>query len=132
MLLLLLEVLESGGEFRFYPRGTSMWPLLREGVDSVILQTVDRIKKNDICLYRRNNGEFVLHRVTRLCKDGTLCFCGDNQFKAECGVNRKQVIAKVSAIMKGEQRAGTGSAWYRLTRLSAPARALRFQKNKKA
>lgn len=131
MLPLMLEVLESGGEFRFYPRGTSMLPLLRQGVDSVILRSFGTIKKNDICLYRRNNGEFVLHRVVKCCKDGTLCFRGDNQSVTECGIRREQVIAKVVAVMRGDTRTKTGSVFYRLTHLSAPARALRFRGRKK-
>ena len=35
------EVLSSGGEFRLYPHGTSMLPLLRQGRDSVSLRQVD-------------------------------------------------------------------------------------------
>ena len=32
------EVLDSGGEFTLYPRGTSMLPLIVEGRDSVTLE----------------------------------------------------------------------------------------------
>ena len=39
------EVLNSGGAFRIYPRGTSMLPLLREGIDSVLLEKPDGTKK---------------------------------------------------------------------------------------
>ena len=130
MLPLMLEVLESGGEFRFYPKGTSMLPLLRQGVDSVVLRTCVSVKKNDICLYIRNSGEYVLHRVVKVNKNGTFCFCGDNQLEAECGVHREQVIAKVVAVIKGEKRTGTGSFWYRLSRLSRPARSFRFRNRK--
>ena len=35
---LIREVLASGGEFRLYPHGTSMRPLLRQGRDSVSLR----------------------------------------------------------------------------------------------
>lgn len=31
------SVFDSGGEFRFYPRGTSMLPLIRQGLDSIAL-----------------------------------------------------------------------------------------------
>ena len=37
---LIREVLASGGEFRLYPRGTSMLPLIRQGIDSVALRSV--------------------------------------------------------------------------------------------
>ena len=45
------EVLESGGEFELYPRGTSMLPLIRQGRDSVIL-----VKRPDnIAVYATTN-----------------------------------------------------------------------------
>lgn len=130
MLPIMLEVLESGGEFRFYPRGTSMLPLLRQGLDSVILRTCDNIKKGDICLYKRNNGDYVLHRVVNVAKDGTLDFRGDNQPQLERGVHSSQVIAKVARVMRCEKPVSPNSIFYRLTRLSAPARAWRFRKRK--
>ena len=46
---LIREVLASGGEFRLYPHGISMLPLLRQGRDSVSLRQVDSpIRKGDI------------------------------------------------------------------------------------
>ena len=59
---LIEEVIESGGEFRLFPRGTSMMPLLRQGNDSVILVKCENApKKRDIIFYKRPNGQFVLH-----------------------------------------------------------------------
>ena len=58
---LLREVIDSGGEFRLYPRGTSMLPLIRQGKDSVALVRPEALSRHDICLYRRGNGQFVLH-----------------------------------------------------------------------
>ena len=130
LLPLMLEILQSGGEFRLYPQGTSMMPLLRQGVDSVVLRTDDNIKKNDICLYKRSNGNFVLHRVVKAEPDGTFRFRGDNQAATECGVPRDQIIAKVVCVMRGEKACKPATLWYRLTRLSAPARALRFRSRK--
>ena len=61
---LIKEVLQSGGEFRLYPRGTSMMPMLRQGIDSVILVSPTKeLKKRDIIFYRRQSGQLVLHRI---------------------------------------------------------------------
>ena len=130
LLPLMLEILQGGGEFRLYPRGTSMLPLLRQDVDSVILRTDDHIKKGDICLYKRNNGDFVLHRVVKAEPDGTFVFRGDNQTIAEPKIGKEQIIAKVTCVMRGEKACKPATLWYRLTRLSAPARALRFRSKK--
>ena len=76
---LIREVLASGGEFRLYPHGTSMLPLLRQGIDSVALRTLDRPpRKFDILFYRRTDGSYILHRVKAVKPDG-LTMWGDNQ-----------------------------------------------------
>ena len=110
---LLLEVIESGGEFRLWPRGTSMRPLLREGRDSVALVLPHACKKHDICLYRRADGAFVLHRLMRF-KNGEPVFCGDNQTALEFGVPRENIIARVVAVYRGDRRISVRALRYRL------------------
>jgi hypothetical protein len=60
------EVISSGGEFRMYPRGVSMLPLLVQGEDSVVLVSLGDVCVNDMILYRRDNGQFVLHFLISL------------------------------------------------------------------
>ena len=111
---LLLEVIESGGEFRLWPRGTSMRPLLREGRDSVALVLPDKLHKRDICLYRRADGSFVLHRLMKFGGDGEPVFCGDNQTRLEYGVKREQIVARVCAVFRDEKRISLKGLRYRL------------------
>ncbi len=111
---LLLEVVDSGGEFRLSPRGTSMLPLLREGRDSVLLVKPQNLKKRQICLYRRPNGAFVLHRILAFDKQKNPVFCGDNQTKKEYGITKDNVIAVVSAVYRGEKRVNVTAVSFRL------------------
>ena len=97
------EVISSGGEFRLYPRGISMLPLLRQGSDSVVLVSLDTVAKNDMILYRRNDGQFVLHRVIKIEGDEYV-MCGDNQTFLEYGIKRENLLAKVNAIYRDEDR----------------------------
>ena len=60
------EVIESGGEFTFYPHGISMLPLIRQGVDQVVLVKAENIKLGDVVFYLRDNGQFVLHRIVKI------------------------------------------------------------------
>ena len=60
---LIAEVIENGGEFRLYPRGTSMEPMLHAGDDSIMLGKAEAIDNGDILFYRRKNGDFVVHRL---------------------------------------------------------------------
>lgn len=99
---LISEVISSGGEFRLFPRGTSMMPLLREGTDSVVLVSPESVQKGDIAFYRRANGQFVLHRVIRIKKDEYL-MCGDNQYIIEHGIKKENILAKVAHIYRGDE-----------------------------
>ena len=100
---LIRVVLASGGQFRLYPRGTSMLPLLRQGRDSVALRRVDSpIRKNDILFYQRPDGSFVLHRVRAVTPEG-LTLMGDNQTVPERGVSPDWVIGRVTRIFRDDK-----------------------------
>ena len=99
------EILASGGEFKMYPRGISMLPLIKQDSDSVVLVGAEGavLEKHDIAFYRRDNGQFVLHRIMSCEEDGTYTMCGDNQTYLERGVRADQIIAKVSKLYKKEK-----------------------------
>ncbi len=108
------EVLASGGEFRMFPRGTSMLPLMVQTRDSVVLKRnfEKGAKKHDIAFYRRKSGQFVLHRVMKICKDGTFTMCGDNQTVLETGIEKEQIIAYVSDIYRKDKHFKPNSFLY--------------------
>ncbi len=109
---LLLEQLSSGNA-RLGVTGTSMLPLLRAGQDSVLLCSPESPKKGDILLYRRKNGQCVLHRVVGLSETKMLC-CGDNQWRKE-PVLPEQALAKVCAYWRGDKKrpvSGFGYKFY--------------------
>ena len=106
-------VLENGGEFRLYPRGTSMLPLLREGKDSVCLIKADDIlKKNDIVFYLRDDGHYVLHRIVGVSENGFI-LCGDNQTTLEKFIKKEQIIGVVNRIFRGEKEVSLKGFKYR-------------------
>ena len=108
------EVLASGGEFRLYPRGTSMLPLLRQGIDSVsLVQPQGPFHRWDILFYRRADGSYVLHRVHSVTAEG-LTLWGDNHALLERGVRPEQVIGRVARIFRGEQELALSHPGYRL------------------
>ena len=96
---LFLERLEAGQQVRFSPMGTSMLPMLREGRDSVVLSPApQRLRKYDLPLYQRDNGAYILHRVTAVGK--TYTCIGDNQFVYEHGVRQDQIVAVVTGFRR--------------------------------
>lgn len=108
------EVLDSGGEFTLYPRGTSMLPLIMQGRDSVTLeQPQGALHRGDIAFYQRENGQYVLHRIIGE-RDGTFTMCGDNQLAPEYGVKPEQIIAKAAYITRKGSKITPRSLPYRL------------------
>lgn len=124
---LIQEQLDRGQTVRFSPRGTSMLPMLRQGLDTVTLSPApERLRKFDLPLYRRENGQYVLHRVIRA---GSAYTCmGDNQFAPEPGVGHDQVIALVTAFSRDGREYSVHSPAYwlycRLWHFSRPVRRL--------
>lgn len=113
MMPLFRQQLEQGGRVRFGPKGTSMLPMLRQGIDTVELAPLpEKLKKYDLPLYQRDNGQYVLHRIVAVGE--TYTCIGDNQFQLEPGVRPDQMIAVVSAFYRGEKRWEAASWQYRL------------------
>ncbi len=99
---LIREALDSGRRVRFSPRGVSMLPMLRQGIDCVTLSPVTgALKKYDLPLYKRENGQYVLHRVIAV--GDTYTCMGDNQFDPEPGLRHEQIIAVVTAFTRGKK-----------------------------
>lgn len=95
----IVGLLNCGGQAPLVVTGNSMYPFLKHGRDTVYLQTVQRpLKKGNIVLYRRKNGQYVLHRI--LLADNTLTLLGDNQRVPEPGIEPEQVLAVVSAVRR--------------------------------
>ena len=92
------EQLAAGGTVKFGPKGTSMLPLIHQGIDSVVISPVkEPLKKYDVPLYRRDNGQFVLHRIVGVNKDGYI-MCGDNQVLREYGITDAHIIGVLEEI----------------------------------
>ena len=110
------EILAGGGEFRMYPKGTSMLPLIKQGRDSVVLKRnfETGAEKLDIAFYRRDNGQFVLHRVMSIEADGSYTMCGDNQTQLEYGIKKQQIIGYVERMYKGERELSFSTLGHRL------------------
>ncbi len=105
LLPIMEKIFREGGCFRLYPRGVSMRPLLREGIDSVLLVRDGTPKVGDIVLCRRKSGSFILHRVHRI--EGESLYLTADSYPAqepEGPLPLSSVTARVSAVYRGEER----------------------------
>ena len=109
-------VLESGGEFTIFPKGTSMLPLIVQGRDSVTLVKRDgNLRRDDIAFYLRDNGQYVLHRVVKA-ENGRYTMCGDNQLAPETEIENRHIIGVVRRITRNGKALTDRTFSYRLYR----------------
>ena len=70
----LMEIIETklsqGSEVIILATGNSMMPLFKHKRDQVCLIKERNLKKYDMILYRRLNGQYVLHRIVGKNSDG--------------------------------------------------------------
>ena len=110
----MMEMLNNGGTVNFNPRGTSMLPTLHNDGDRVVLKKFNSLKKYDLQLYLRDNGQFVLHRVHNINADGTFNMCGDNQWNLEKGIRPDQIIGTVISIQRSGKIIKVSNPLYRI------------------
>ncbi|MBQ6708023.1 MAG: S24/S26 family peptidase [Clostridia bacterium] len=96
------QILEKTGVYSAISKGTSMWPMLGDGTDRIIVAKCDTEPElYDVALFRRESGILVLHRIVKIHTDHYL-FCGDNQNFFE-KVKKEQVLGILKGYYKGKK-----------------------------
>ncbi len=99
-----------------YPNvGDSMLPLLRENRDLMVIERRPnrRLKKYEVPLYRRDNGEYILHRIIRVKKDGYV-LRGDNCKDKEYGITDEHIVGILTGVIRDGETISVKSFRYRL------------------
>lgn len=94
------KVISEQGQLIYSNVGDSMYPLIQPRDLLVIKKPKVPLKKYDIPLYKRGNGQYVLHRIVAVRDDGYVT-CGDNRSVPEFGVMKKQIIGILTDIIRG-------------------------------
>ncbi len=124
------ENLEKQG-FLVQPfHGVSMMPLLRQGRDAVRLVKPQRpLKKMDIVLFERPDGQLVLHRIIRI-RNGEYYIRGDNCIGCEL-VQAEQILCIAEGIYRDGVYLPVSRPlvrWYGIRQhLTLPWRRMRFR-----
>ena len=107
----LLALLEETGSVPLVISGSSMTPFLVHRRDTVYLSKVCRpLKRGDMILFRRDSGDYILHRILRAEK-GVYTLVGDAQNWME-PVREDQVLAIVTAVRRKGKLLTEGSFWW--------------------
>ncbi len=107
------QVLNEQGILVSTTSGVSMYPLLRDRRDTVVIKKANgRLKKYDVALYRRGE-QYVLHRVIKVLPDSYI-IRGDNCEAKEHGITDTQIIGVLHEIYRGEKHLPLTKLSYRL------------------
>jgi hypothetical protein len=87
------DILDREGRLVYTNVGTSMMPLLRQRHDLMVIEKKgpERLHWLDVPLFKRDNGQYVLHRVMWVRKNDYV-ICGDNQWYLERGITDKHIL----------------------------------------
>lgn len=106
------QELAAGGSCLFPTVGDSMRPLLHTGRTLAAVQAADgALRRYDIALYRRPDGQYVLHRVVKVLPDGYLTR-GDARRRCE-EVPRAWVLGVMTGYYDGARYTPCQSLKYR-------------------
>lgn len=107
-------ILAQDGRLVYSNVGDSMMPLLREGRDLVVIEPVNRrLKRYEVPLYRRESGQYVLHRILRVRKNDYV-ICGDNRWGLETGVTDNQILGCLTAVVRNGETISVSDPRYQL------------------
>lgn len=108
----LLDLLEQAESVPLVISGSSMAPFLVHRRDTVFLSRIRRpLKRGDMILYRRSNGNYVLHRIYKA-EHNLYTLVGDAQTTLEHGIRPDQVLAHVICVRRKGKLLKPGSFWW--------------------
>lgn len=106
--------LSEKGFLIYHNVGDSMMPLIKQGRDLMLLRPPCRpYKKYDAVLYKRENGQYVMHRIVGRNNNGFI-MCGDNRYDKEYGIKEEQILALLTAVVRGGKELSTNSLWCKI------------------
>ena len=95
------EQISQHGQLIYRNVGDSMMPLIRQGKDLMVIsrKPEGRLHKYDVPLYKRDSGQYVLHRILKV-RENDYVICGDNRWCREYGIEDRHIIGVLTAIVR--------------------------------
>lgn len=108
------EIIERDGRLIYTNKGDSMLPLIKEGRDLLVIEkTNGRLKRFDVPLYKRDTGQYVLHRIVKV-RQNDYVICGDNRANMEYGITDRHIIGVLTAVIRNGNELSVNSTKYKL------------------
>lgn len=108
------KLLAEGKTIQIKPQGYSMYPMFVPERDQAVIApaNVDRLKRGDVALYRRDSGTLVLHRIWKRRPEG-FYMVGDNQDEIEGPLSQKQIIGRLTQFIRKGKTYSVSNPVYR-------------------
>ena len=108
------EELDKKGILVYTNKGNSMYPLIRQGKDVLIIKNCNtRLKKMDVPLYKRKSGQYVLHRIVKV-NSNDYVIRGDNTYSNETGIRDDQILGVLSGVIREGKEISVNSLSYKI------------------
>lgn len=109
----LIELINEGKDVNFLITGSSMAPFLCHKRDSIIIsKPIKPFKKGDMVFYTRPTGQYVMHRIQKVDKDGNLYMIGDNQTEIEGPLPPSCVFGIIHKIIRKGKVMDSSNFWW--------------------
>ena len=107
------NIIDGGASFPLIVTGNSMSPFFVHMRDTVfITKPKGNFKKGDIVFYIRDTGQFVMHRVHHIDKEGYIYMVGDAQSEIEGPLEQSCIFGIVKkAVRKGKYIGQSDGIW---------------------
>lgn len=109
------EILNKNGMYSGLTMGTSMWPLIHQQKDTIIVvKNKDRLQKYDVPVYVTKNGKYIMHRIISVFDDHYV-IVGDNLLQKEY-VTDDMICGVLAGFYKNGKKYidCKNNKWYRL------------------
>ena len=108
------EEIKKSGKIIYTNVGDSMAPFIRQGRDVLIISKVNgKLKRYDVPLYKRDSGQYVLHRILKV-RENDYVICGDNRCSREYGITDRHIIGVLTGIIRDGREIPVTDLKYRI------------------
>mgnify|MGYP000767136083 CR=1 FL=1 len=108
------EEIRRNGTIIYTNVGDSMMPFIKQGRDVFVISRAEgRLKRYDVPLYKRDSGQYVLHRILKV-RENDYVICGDNRCSREYGITDRHIIGVLTGIIRDGREIPVTDRKYRI------------------
>ena len=110
---ILQDIIKTGKDVSLLVSGSSMSPFLIHHRDTIIIsKPMQPLKRGDMVFYQRLTGQYVMHRIHHIDKNGNLYIIGDAQTEIEGPVSPNQVFGIIHKVIRKGKKLQKGNLWW--------------------